>query len=187
MTDRQSNAIFVIAAILLIGAVAYRVIPVGVEFVKNKVKDKIDEVFRELQPEPAKKSARPVSLGIPQMRSVQLVQSKQVQLKQNRVIRMKVTAYCLCKICCGKWAEQKDRRTSTGDNAKIYDGVAGDPKLLPYRTRLKIPEIGIKEVDDTGGGMRQSAKSGIYHLDVRMESHEKARKWGVRWLDVEVL
>ena len=106
---------------------------------------------------------------------------------RGRSIRMKVTAYCLCKVCCGKWAAQKIRRTSTGDDAKIYDGVAADPKLLLYRIRLNIPGIGVKEVDDTGGGMRQSAKQGIYHIDVRMPSHQEARKWGVRWLDVEVL
>lgn len=112
-----------------------------------------------------------------------------------RVVQMKVTAYCLCERCCGKWAlrqaqgksASKERRTSIGDNAKIYDGVAADPKLLPYRTHLKIPGIGIKEVDDTGGGMRQSAKQSIYHIDVRMPSHQQAREWGVQWLDVEVL
>ena len=106
--------------------------------------------------------------------------------KVNRKIRMKVTAYCLCKICCGKWAESETRKTSTGDNAKVYDGVAADPKLLLYRTRLIIPGLGEKEVDDTGGGMRQSAKQGVYHIDVRMPSHSEARRFGVRWLDVEI-
>lgn len=105
----------------------------------------------------------------------------------NRVIRMKVTAYCLCKICCGKWADFSERKTSIGDNARKYDGVAADPNLLPYRTRLEIPGLGVKEVDDTGGGMRQSAKKGIYHIDVRMPSHEAALRWGIRWLDVVVL
>ncbi|GEM_PF-3470284 len=102
-------------------------------------------------------------------------------------VRMRVTAYCLCAICCGKWAEEGRRVTSIGDDAKICDGVAADPKLLPYRTKLDIPGIGIKEVDDTGGGMRQSAKKGIYHIDVRMASHQEARKFGVQWLDVKVL
>lgn len=104
-----------------------------------------------------------------------------------RTIRMKVTAYCLCRICCGKWADLSERKTSIGDDAKKYDGVAADPKLLPYRTRLEIPGLGVKEVDDTGGGMRQSAKKGIYHIDVRMPSHEAALRWGVRWLEVIVL
>lgn len=98
---------------------------------------------------------------------------------------VKVTAYCICSICCGKWAQYA--KTSTGDDAKICDGVAADPKLIAYRTKLEIPGIGIREVDDTGGGMRQSAKKGIYHIDVRMPSHQQALKWGVRWLKVRIL
>lgn len=113
--------------------------------------------------------------------------SPQARKVLRNSIRMKVTAYCLCKICCGKWADLPNRITSTGDDARIYDGVAADPKLFPYRTRLEIPGIGVKEVDDTGGGMRQSAKQGIYHIDVRMPSHSAARQWGVRWLNVKVL
>jgi 3D (Asp-Asp-Asp) domain-containing protein len=98
---------------------------------------------------------------------------------------MKVTAYCCCKICCEKFSG--GGKTSIGDNANIFDGVAADPKLLPYRTKLEIPGIGIREVDDTGGAMRQDAKRGIYHIDVRMASHQEARKFGVQWLDVKVL
>jgi 3D (Asp-Asp-Asp) domain-containing protein len=104
-----------------------------------------------------------------------------------RTVRMKVTAYCLCEICCEKWAHLPERKTSIGDDAKLYDGVAADPKLLPYRTKLDIPGIGIKEVDDTGGGMRQSAKKGIYHIDVRMPSHSEARRFGVKYLEVKIL
>lgn len=108
-------------------------------------------------------------------------------LRIVRMIRMKVTAYCLCEICCGKWAGLPERKTSIGDDAKTYDGVAADPKLLPYRTKLDIPGIGIKEVDDTGGAMRQSAKKGIYHIDVRMPSHSEARRFGVKYLEVKIL
>lgn len=103
----------------------------------------------------------------------------------GKTVRMKVTAYCICAVCCEGWS--KFARTATGDDARIYDGVAADPKRLPYRTRLEIPEIGIKEVDDTGGGMRKSAREGVTHIDVRMPSHSQARQWGVRWLNVKVL
>ncbi len=104
-----------------------------------------------------------------------------------RVVTMKVTAYCLCGICCEKWASLPDRVTSTGDNARIYDGVAADPKRLPYRTKLDIPGVGIREVDDTGGGMRKSAREGVTHIDVRMASHSEARRWGVKTLNVSIL
>jgi 3D (Asp-Asp-Asp) domain-containing protein len=98
---------------------------------------------------------------------------------------MKVTAYCTCKICCEAFSGLN--KTSIGDDPRICDGVAAAPKLLPYRTKLNIPGIGIREVDDTGGAMRQSAKRGIYHIDVRMKTHREARQWGTRNLMVEIV
>lgn len=102
----------------------------------------------------------------------------------KRIITMKVTAYCPCAKCCGKYA---DGQTAIGRNAKTTLGVAADPKLLPYGTKLNIPGIGIREIDDTGGAMRQNAKKGICHIDVRFHNHETAKRFGVQWLNVEIL
>ncbi|HJO89820.1 MAG: hypothetical protein QGH85_01195 [Candidatus Pacebacteria bacterium] len=100
-------------------------------------------------------------------------------------LNMLVTAYCPCEKCCG---ESSDGRTSKNDDAYICDGVAADPKAIPYRTKLKIPGAGIKEVDDTGGAMRQSwRKKGIYHIDLRFSNHQDALNWGRQQLDVEIL
>jgi len=173
MMERKLLMIVIVVIVAIFGFVLYKAVMAGIE----KVDQEVQKVFREIKDSSASEKVSQNSA----------VAKNDPDFGWSRLIKMKVTAYCLCEKCCGKWAHQKVRVTSIGDNAKIYDGVAADPKLLPYRTRLKIPEIGIKEVDDTGGGMRQSAKFGIYHLDVRMNSHEKARKWGVRWLDVEVL
>ncbi len=103
----------------------------------------------------------------------------------DRIIKMQVTAYCPCKKCCGRKARGL---TSIGKDAN-QPGVAADPKLLPYGTLLKIPGVGRRVVDDTGGKMRQDAKKGIYHIDIRFwgpEAHEKARTFGVRKLTVWV-
>jgi 3D (Asp-Asp-Asp) domain-containing protein len=102
----------------------------------------------------------------------------------GRVIEARVTAYCICSRCCGKWARYA--KTSTGDDAKVYDGVAVDPRMIPYRTRLSIPGIGVREADDTGGTMRQAGRRGEYHIDVRMASHQEARMWGVKVLAVTI-
>lgn len=152
---------------------------------------------KAVEPKVAAKSQKHVSAVSPKIEKQKIAETPksetakpeaakiEVAKPATQVVKMKVTAYCLCGECCGKWSG--GNKTSVGDKATIYDGVAADPKMLPYRTKLNIPGIGIKEVDDTGGGMRQSAKQGIYHIDVRMSSHSEARKWGVRWLEVEVL
>lgn len=94
-----------------------------------------------------------------------------------------VTGYCPCKICCGKKACGK---TSTGKNAAICDGVAVDPKLIPYGSLLYIPGAGYKVADDTGGAMRQDNARGICHIDVRFSSHQLARQWGVKNLPTSI-
>ena len=101
-----------------------------------------------------------------------------------QVIRMKATAYYPGKEYCGKFA---DGKTSISRDAWNTFGVAADPKLLPYRTRIEIPGIGTRMVDDTGGAMRQSAKKGIYHIDIRMHSYQEAKNFGVKWLNVKIL
>ncbi len=103
---------------------------------------------------------------------------------ESRPILMKLTGYCPCKECCGDYANGK---TSIGRDAWKTYGVAADPELLPYGTRLNIPGVGIRIVDDTGGAMRQSAKEGIWHIDIRFHSHEKAEEFGDREEYVRIL
>jgi len=103
---------------------------------------------------------------------------------QAKLVKMKITAYCPCRKCCGEFA---DGFTSIGRDAWKTLGVAADPKLLPYGTKLDIPGVGIRTIDDTGGAMRQSAKKGIWHIDVRFHNHNEALQFGVQWLDVKIL
>ena len=99
--------------------------------------------------------------------------------------RMKVTAYDPgCVECCGKWAG--NMKTSTGKDASL-PGCAADPRVLRYGSIIDIPGYGVVEIDDTGGAMRQDAKRQIIHIDIRMQSHEAARAWGVQWLDVDIV
>ena len=67
-------------------------------------------------------------------------------------------------------------------------GIASASSMIPYRAglMLMVPGYGYAMVDDTGGGMRQSAERGIVHLDLRFEDHHVARKWGRRWMWIAV-
>jgi 3D (Asp-Asp-Asp) domain-containing protein len=97
-----------------------------------------------------------------------------------RWVPVKTTGYCPCSICCGAFA---DGRTAINrDVTKFPHGIAVEPKLVPYRTMVDVPGYGLAMVDDTGGAMRQSAKAGVVHFDLRFASHAQAWRWGVRHL-----
>jgi 3D (Asp-Asp-Asp) domain-containing protein len=99
-----------------------------------------------------------------------------------RLVRMRVTAYCPCDICCGPLAQgvtASGRRVSA-DNGRF---VAADPALA-FGTRLVVPGYNAGRpvrVLDRGGAIRGRS------LDVYFDSHERARRWGVRYLPVAIM
>ncbi len=103
--------------------------------------------------------------------------------KNYKVVSAKLTAYCPCEKCCGKYA---DGITSIGRNAKTTRGVAVDPKMIKYKSMIDISGIGTFMADDTGGAMRQSGRKGIYHIDVRFHDHQEAKNFGVKFLDIKI-
>lgn len=100
-----------------------------------------------------------------------------------KTVTAKLTGYCPCSKCCGRYA---DGRTAPpcNDNAWVLDGVATDHRAIPARCKVRIPGVGVKEVDDTGGSMRRSWRRGVYHIDVRFARHSQARRFGTRWRKV---
>ena len=101
-----------------------------------------------------------------------------------KTVRAKVTAYEPSRRSCGKFANGK---TSVGQNAWRMDGVATDPRAIPYGTVCVIPGVGVRKVDDTGSAMRRSwRRHRRFHIDVRMTYFYQARRWGVKYLDVKL-
>ena len=95
--------------------------------------------------------------------------------------RMLVTAYCPCTVCCGPKAAGV---TASGKRVTANGGkfVAADPRV-PFGTMLVIPGYNRGQpvpVYDRGGAIRGN------HIDVYFNSHEVARRWGRRWLEVDV-
>jgi 3D (Asp-Asp-Asp) domain-containing protein len=100
--------------------------------------------------------------------------------EQWRVVRMRVTAYCPCAICCGQFADGV-----TACNHRIQPGdvfVAAD-KMYRFRTDMIVPGYNDGQpvqVLDRGRVIKGN------RLDVFFASHETARRWGTRYLDVLV-
>lgn len=64
-----------------------------------------------------------------------------------------------------------------------HDGtVAADTDYYPFGTRLYVPGYGHGVVEDRGGAIR-----GPRRLDLYFDSHQDARRWGRREVEVEIL
>ena len=104
-----------------------------------------------------------------------------VMVSPVRAEEWKVTAYCACEKCCGKWS---DGIFASGK--KVYiGGVAVN--WLPFGTKLMIDG---KEyiVEDRGAKSIFGSKvNPIKAVDIYFESHQEARQFGVKYLPVEVL
>ena len=103
-------------------------------------------------------------------------------LSTTRTIRLQVTAYCPCRICCGRLARGV---TASGKHVNYAGGkfVAADTDLLPFGTKLSIPGYHSGrpvEVIDRGGDIKGR------HIDVFFPTHKQAKEWGVQYMTVTV-
>jgi 3D (Asp-Asp-Asp) domain-containing protein len=102
------------------------------------------------------------------------------QTSQWQTVRMRVTAYCACKKCCGKYA---DGITACGHKIRPGDAFVAADRKYSFGTEMVVAGYNngrpIK-VLDRGGAIRGN------RLDVFFHSHKKARRWGVKYIDVKV-
>jgi len=92
----------------------------------------------------------------------------------------KVTAYCPCEKCCGKWSAYKT--TASGHKVKKGDRFVAAPKNIPFGTMLIIPGYNDGKpvpVLDRGEAIKENC------IDVFMDDHQTALNWGVKWLKVK--
>ncbi|GIW74147.1 MAG: hypothetical protein KatS3mg103_0669 [Phycisphaerales bacterium] len=103
-------------------------------------------------------------------------------VRPARTIRMTVTAYSPDAASCAPFA---DGQTATLHGVQTNGGflVAADTDLLPFGSLLTIEGYAgdqIVPVLDRGGAIKGN------RLDVLFPTHEAARRWGVRTIDVVV-
>ena len=90
-----------------------------------------------------------------------------------------VTAYCICKKCCGKDESHPAYGiTASGRPAEPYISVAVDPFLIPLGSKVYIDYgdglLHERRADDTGSSVAGA------HIDVCMTTHEEALEHGVK-------
>jgi len=103
-----------------------------------------------------------------------------LQSGEWQTVQMRVTAYCPCEKCCGKYS---NGQTACGHKIRPGDAFVAADKEYSFGTEIIIPGYENAEpvkILDRGGAIRGN------RLDVFFGSHEEALKWGVRYLNVKV-
>ena len=87
----------------------------------------------------------------------------------------KITAYCSCAKCCGK----SNGITACGKKAKAGRTIAA-PRGFSFGTKLSINGK-TYVVEDRGGAIKGN------RIDLYVNSHSEALRWGVKYLPVKIL
>lgn len=98
-------------------------------------------------------------------------------LEEINLGEFKLTAYCTCAKCCGKWA---DGVTATGTRAIPGRTVAVDPDVIPLGSKVYINGFEYT-AEDTGSAIKG------HRIDVLFPSHEEALEFGVQYADVSII
>lgn len=116
--------------------------------------EKVEEKVNNEQKEEKEESSNLVSLG-----------------------KFKLTAYCSCSKCCGKWAGSP---TASGVMPRANHTIAVDTGVIPFGTKVIINGKSYV-AEDTGSAIKGNK------IDVYFDSHSKALNFGVKYAEVFVV
>ena len=88
----------------------------------------------------------------------------------------KVTFYCNCSRCCGKWAGGK---TASGTYPERYRTAAVNPKEIGLGETIFIDGFGMRVAEDTGVP--------VGTIDIFIPDHQLCLKYGVKYRNVWIV
>lgn len=89
----------------------------------------------------------------------------------------KLTAYCPCSICCGKWSCSP---TASGVMPTVNHTIAVDTSVIPFGTKVVINGV-TYIAEDTGSSIKGSK------IDIYFNSHQDALNFGVQYAEVFII
>lgn len=95
----------------------------------------------------------------------------------------RITAYCSCEICCGKWAENRPDGIVYGASGEELVAGVSCASPLPFGTVLEIEGVGTYIVQDRTSSWVVD-KYGENLIDIYFDDHEAAREFGLQYHDV---
>ena len=104
------------------------------------------------------------------------IQSDPVPPLTRHIGRFRLTAYCNCSICNGKWAGGP---TKSGSMPIAGRTIAVDPRVIPLGTKVIIDGHEYT-AEDTGSAIKNQ------RIDMYFNNHADALRFGVQYRDVYV-
>ena len=143
------------------------------------MEEPVDETVEEPAPETQEAVEEIQLYQIPENDQVEEADEGIDLAKLKQIENATITAYCICKECCGKDPDHPYYGiTASGRPAEPYVSVAVDSFLIPLGSTVYL-DYGdgmLREfrADDTGGAVVGA------HIDVCMTTHEEALEHGVK-------
>lgn len=100
-----------------------------------------------------------------------------------RTLTVTATSYCPCPICTGPSSPARGGHGLTASGRRPLAGmtIATDPRIIPMGSYVNVQGLGLRFAADTGSAIKGAA------IDVYVDTHEEARRFGRRRLRVRVL
>lgn len=178
--DYEVKVLFRIAGVVIVLSVVAVIL--GVIFPQEQEETEVESVSERimLEQEYNKPIIRPKQ---PEMIEKSEVIEQKITETNNSEIddlstlgKFRVTAYCPCEKCCGKWANTRPNGIvygASGAELKPNHSIAVDTDIIPYGKSVFID--GIEYVaHDCGGAIKGNC------IDIYMDSHEAAVEFGVK-------
>ena len=139
-----------------------------------------------VQPVEKKSDAKPIQTSnetITEIQELTILSEPEPTEPQKEVIFLgeyKLTGYCPCEKCCGRWAFDRPDNVvygASGEELKAGYSIAVDPSVIPYGTEVVINGV-ICRADDCGGAIKGN------QIDVYFNDHKEALEFGVQYANV---
>jgi len=116
-------------------------------------------------------------------KTIEIETNKEVDTQAVKPVNLgkfKLTAYCPCEECCGKWANNRPNGIvygAIGEELKEGYSIAVDPDVIPYKSEVTINGKTYK-AQDCGGGIKGN------EIDIYFENHDDALDFGVQYEEI---
>ena len=104
-------------------------------------------------------------------------EARREEYEKNNLGQFRLTAYCDCKKCCGKWSGSP---TASGTTPTPNRTIAVDTNIIPFGTKVMI-NGNVYVAEDTGSAIIGN------RIDIYMSDHQDALNFGVQYAEVHIV